>query len=303
MTLLHRAEARAVVVTAVHGRHAHLQRQRAALRTSTHPPLRHVVVAMADPQVSAQLDAAGPDDDVAPDTQVLSIARSSGRLPLAAARNMGAGQALKDLTGAEDLLIFLDVDCIPDPELIRAYLQAAQQRPEDLLCGPVAYLPKLPAEKLDVASAQQLASWAAPHPARPAPEPGEIITGGEHALFWSLSFAVRRDVWEHIGGFDEAYTGYGAEDTDFSWRARARGVELTWVGGARAYHQHHPVSRPPVEHLPDILRNGRIFADRWGHWPMQGWLEEFKRLGLIRRVGEHWVAAAPAAETPSGSSA
>jgi len=48
---------------------------------------------------------------------------------------------------------------------------------------------------------------------------------------------------------------------------------LGWVGGARAYHQHHPVSSPPVEHLDDILRNGRLFHERWGEWPMTGWLE------------------------------
>lgn len=303
---------RAVVVTAVHGRETHLRRQRAALALSASSPVAHVVVAMEDPQISDRLAAdqprnhstsAAPTKD-APDlsTQVLEIPRSSGRLPLAAARNLGAERALEQLAGPDDLLIFLDVDCIPDPDLISAYIEASRLRPEDLLCGPVAYLPELPAEALDAAPADQLAAWAAPHPARPAPAPGEILTHGEHALFWSLSFAVRRDVWETIGGFDEAYSGYGAEDTDFSWRARARGVELTWVGGARAYHQHHPVSRPPVEHLTDILRNGRIFADRWGHWPMEGWLQEFERLGLVRRDGEDWAATQDPQQAPGQDS-
>lgn len=293
---------RAVVVTAVHGRATHLRRQRAGLALSTSAPVTHVVAAMEDPEISARLATEQPGTQPAVSTgatrdagdlptQVVEIPRSAGRLPLAAARNLGAQRALEQLPGPDDLLIFLDVDCIPDPGLISAYIEASRLRPEDLLCGPVAYLPELPGEALDSATAVQLAAWAAPHPARPAPAAGEILTHGEHALFWSLSFAVRREVWEKIGGFDEAYTGYGAEDTDFSWRARARGVELTWVGGARAYHQHHPVSRPPVEHLTDILRNGRIFADRWGHWPMEGWLQEFERMGLVHRDGEHWVAA------------
>ena len=42
--------------------------------------------------------------------------------------------------------------------------------------------------------------------------------------------------------------------------------------GARAYHQHHPSSSPPVQHLADILRNGALFRRRWGRWPMEGWL-------------------------------
>ncbi|WP_218220591.1 glycosyltransferase family 2 protein [Nesterenkonia sp. Act20] len=290
------AQPRAVVITAVHGRHTHLRRMRSGLAASFQPPLRHQVVAMADREISALVngDALLPDGGLLP-TEVSEVPDVQGRLPLAEARNRGAQRALDSLPHPDDLLIFLDVDCIPAPELVGAYLEAAAQHPQELLCGPVAYLPELPAAQLDAAAPTQLAEWAAPHPARPAPAPGQILLGGEHALFWSLSFAVRRAVWERIGGFDEAYTGYGAEDTDFAWRARAAGVELAWVGGARAYHQHHPVSRPPVEHLDDILRNGRLFANTWGHWPMEGWLEEFERMGLVRRSGEDWVPARPTA--------
>jgi N-acetylglucosaminyl-diphospho-decaprenol L-rhamnosyltransferase len=43
-----------------------------------------------------------------------------------------------------------------------------------------------------------------------------------------------------------------------------------------------------VEHLDDILRNGRLFHERWGEWPMAGWLEEFEQRGLVRRVNGHW---------------
>src|SRR4051794_37007942 len=47
---------------------------------------------------------------------------------------------------------------------------------------------------------------------------------------------------------------------------------MSWVGGASAYHQYHPVSDPPVEYLEDILRNGQTFAKRWdgGRWE-DGW--------------------------------
>ncbi|MBX9421661.1 MULTISPECIES: hypothetical protein [Streptomyces] len=53
------------------------------------------------------------------------------------------------------------------------------------------------------------------------------------------------------------------------------------VGGALAHHQYHRVSHPPVEHLDDILRNGALFHDRWGEWPMKGRLLDFARLGLV----------------------
>jgi len=58
---------------------------------------------------------------------------------------------------------------------------------------------------------------------------------------------------------------------------------MRWVGGADAFHQYHPVSDPPVEHIDDILRNATLFHQRWGWWPMQGWLRDFENRGLIQR--------------------
>ena len=87
----------------------------------------------------------------------------------------------------------------------------------------------------------------------------------------------------------EVSRGYGAEDTDFGRKAEMLGIDLAWVGGARAYHQHHPVSDPPVEHLEDILRNGALYARRWGTWPMGGWLNAFEQRGLICPSPEGWT--------------
>jgi GT2 family glycosyltransferase len=120
-----------------------------------------------------------------------------------------------------------------------------------------------------------------PHPARPAPRAGEVIATADYALFWSLSFALTASTWRQIGGFCERYRGYGGEDTDFAQTARATGVPMRWVGGAHAFHQFHPVSDPPVEHVHDIVRNATIFHQRWGWWPMANWLDAFERRGLI----------------------
>jgi N-acetylglucosaminyl-diphospho-decaprenol L-rhamnosyltransferase len=56
------------------------------------------------------------------------------------------------------------------------------------------------------------------------------------------------------------------------------------VRDAAAFHQHHAVSSPPVEHVDDILRNAALFHDRWGDWPMTGWLAAFEELGLVGRA-------------------
>ena len=66
-------------------------------------------------------------------------------------------------------------------------------------------------------------------------------------------------------------------------------VSLCWVGGADAFHMWHSVSSPPWEHLEDIVTNANRFHDKWGQWPMRGWLDEFAAAGAIRCEHNVWV--------------
>jgi hypothetical protein len=262
---------RTSVITIVAGRHEHLLRQRAALDPGVH----HVVVAMGDGELDRCRVTLG---DAACD--LVAVGGDSSALPLAHARNTGARHALR--RGAE-LLVFLDVDCVPGPRLLERYRAAAESTAEPaLLCGPVAYLPPRPARGYP---AEELATLSTAHPARPVPPEDELQRGGDHALFWTLSFAVTAGTWRRVGAFCEDYTGYGGEDTDYGQLARRAGAELCWVGGAWAYHQHHPSETPPVRHLDAILRNAAIFHRRWGWWPMGGWLAAFQARGLAHYDG------------------
>ncbi len=194
--------------------------------------------------------------------------------------------------------MLLDVDCLAGERLVEAYAATVAAEPLAVWSGPVTYLPPAPAEGYP-RDPGDLASWDDPHPARPRPAPGEVERDLDPDLFWSLSFAVAAPTWTRIGGFCEDYTGYGGEDTDLARTVLARGVALAVTGDARAYHQHHPVSSPPVEHVDDILRNGRLFHARWGRWPMTGWLEAMAGLGLVRCTGADWVRTGDAATTDS----
>ena len=262
---------RTAAITIAHGRHQHLQAQRAGLLRQTRPADVTVVVAMGDPEIAALAD-----DDALPGV-VVDLPANANALPLAAARNEGARVALE--RGAE-LLVFLDVDCIPGRGLIGAYRDAALDArwSGSLLSGPVTYLQPPGPLGYDGATIELL---DAPHPARPAPSPGEVEPGDDSNLFWSLSFATTAETWRSIGGFFEGYDGYGGEDTDFARLAGDAGAGLVWVGGARAYHQWHPTANPPVQHVADIARNANLFRERWGEWPMVGWLDAFRERGLI----------------------
>lgn len=247
----------------------HLSRQAAALP----PGVRHLVVALGDAEVLAE---------ALPDSEVLPL----GEFSLAGARNLGGDAAARDDFSGEGMIVFLDADCLPGPDLIGQYRRALDAHPEAVVAGPVTYL----------RDGDTRTDRPDPHPARPNPPRGTLLFADDHdyELFWSLSFAVTTALWRHIrhtfGGFDKTYTGYGAEDTDFAQHLRVRRIPLAWVGGAHAYHQWHPVSDPPWEHFHDILRNAETFHEIWGFWPMRGWLEQFADEGALEYRDGRWVA-------------
>src|SRR2546430_8231833 len=225
---------RCAVITLVAGRHSHLQLQRTGLLAGTLRPDRYIVVTMQDGAVRNLLD------EQAPRVDIVETTRHAGALPLARARNLGAQQAM---SAGADLLIFLDVDCVPGPMLVSRYAQhAAQEMRPGLLCGPVSYLPPPPLSGYRLSSLPELGR---PHPARPVPPETGALAGGDHALFWSLSFAVHAALWRDLGGLCEEDIGHGAEDNQFRPNPPNPGLALTWGGGAGAYPPYQPHPDPP----------------------------------------------------------
>lgn len=264
-------ESSATVVTVARGRHEHLTHQLRLLALSD-PTTPHVVVAVDDPGIAAVVRTNAGGRHV----RVVEHPMHPDGLPIAAARNHGVSVALDEGAG---VIVLLDVDCLAGPDTIDRYASLAAVGPPAILCGPVTYL----AEGLAAPDHPgDLRIHRSPHPARPDPPAGTLVRGGDHRLLWSLSAAMSAATWRMLGGFSEEYVGYGGEDTDLGQVARRANVDLVWVGGADAYHQHHHVSRPPVEHVDAIVRNARTYRHRWGSWPMEGWLAELAALGLVR---------------------
>ena len=126
---------RTAVVTLAHGRHEHLRGQGWGLARQTVRADAWVVVAMGDPEVGAVAHEVDPAATVVP----VRLA-AGGELPLSAARNAGAAAALG--LGAE-VLVFLDVDCIPAAGTVARYAEVlGDGRPGPVVaCGEVAYMP------------------------------------------------------------------------------------------------------------------------------------------------------------------
>ncbi len=257
------------VCTLAKGRAEHLHNLVLALRESCRPP-GELVVAVLQRQRYDLPAASFPIRQIMLDEEGTCLAR-------------GRNEAARSAAG--ELLVFLDVDCIAHPRLIDDYVAAARQVP-GVLMGEVGYLPKGATEGgLDFAEFERL---AVKHSERAGPPVAMVGPCKDYRCFWSLNFAMRRSDFEIVGGFDTRYVGYGGEDTDFGRMIAQCGLQLSWVRGAKAYHQYHPHHMPPVHHLDSVLTNAQVFARKWGEPTMQHWLRAFRLMGLIDRTPTGW---------------
>jgi len=102
------------VMTIAAGRDAHLHNLLAGLAAQSRPPDECIIAFMQ----RTPYDLGSLPDLPFPVHQIRVDAPEPDALPLARARNRAA------LAAAGDRLVFLDVDCIPHPELIADYARA-----------------------------------------------------------------------------------------------------------------------------------------------------------------------------------
>ena len=156
-----------------------------------------------------------------------------------------------------DILVFLDSDCIPAPNLLSTY--AAHFAPDAFYLGGVYHLNQQLSETVlqNYQSFSQQEFWAK------AAQSGNLKKGSAKRNFnrywksklyiainirrpkiWGGNCAVNHDVFEKINGYDENYAGYNKSDSDLRNRlvkGSYRAVPLQTK--ARAYHLYHPVEK------------------------------------------------------------
>ncbi|WP_201535457.1 glycosyltransferase family 2 protein [Psychrobacter ciconiae] len=220
---------------------------------------------------------------------------TDGRFDIGCNRNLGAAAA------SNEAMIFLDVDCLVADDFIESLFERMTRHPTALLMGQPRYLTRplskiesrqLKQGKLAMATLNRLSILnpyrfnftMQSYDQKDNDDKGIILTQ-DYGAFWSLCFGIYRDQFKQIGGFDTAYIGYGAEDTDFAFMAKKLGIAF-YLTNDLVYHQQHSVHRPSINHLNSIVVNANRFYQKWQHWPMSGWLSEFAQLHLIE-----WSAA------------
>lgn len=223
----------AAIVIPVYNRPDLLARTLAGLERST----RQLPVIVADDGSEADIGAvvqASPLD-------VTLVRQEHDGNGAARARNLGAAAA-----GEVDVVIFIDSDCIPHPDLVANHLRWHAGPTDVVTIGTRRHVRVADVEVTAIASgrADLEERVQAGFSGRPdfrqvlGRRTARLTTGDEgFRTFVSSNVAVPRHLFERVGGFADRFPHWGAEDTELGWRLWQEGAFFVPVEDAVVYHQ------------------------------------------------------------------
>ena len=82
--------------------------------------------------------------------------------------------------------------------------------------------------------------------------PQQGFTGG--------AYVIKKSLWKSLGGMDEGFVGWGAEDDAFHLLCKNRGIPVHYVSGYD-YHLYHPAHRITSEYNYNKLMKEYVNGD------------------------------------------
>jgi GT2 family glycosyltransferase len=237
-----------------------------ALRELKYSPFKTVVV-----------DNGSKDDSVRrlretfPEVEILE---NGANLGFAGGNNVAIRRALD--AGA-DYVWLINNDAKPAPDALAALVALAERDPRAGAVGSVIYNTAHP-EQVDAWGGGSLVLWMGwSRFSRGPDDPLQYITGTSMLL----KAAALRDV----GLLDERFFIYW-EDTDLSFRLRAKGWNLAAAESSRVWHtMSTTMSRHPYQRAYHIMRSFVLFLRKHSRAPLPNALSAlaFQSLGKLRR--------------------
>lgn len=180
---------------------------------------------------------------------------------LARARNLGAEKAVGEI------LIFLDCDMIPEPQLVEAHARWHHVHKFSLTLGFRHHADFSEFSAQDLSEADEPKSlivgkvvtrpeWIEFHMRRT-----KDLTSDDMDLFRIATggnLGVRKSFFEDIGGFDASFKQWGGEDIEFGFRAFNSGGLLIPERLATAWHQGEGAAPDQNEELSLVQQRNRL---------------------------------------------
>lgn len=153
-----------------------------------------------------------------------------------AARNRGAAHA------QSDLLLFIDDDVAPEPELVAGHLRSHQAASNGVVIGPY---PTAAEGNVSFLHIMTRLYWSDKF--------AEMESDGHRFSYRDIvsgNLSIGRELYLELGGFDEIIRSAGGEDYEFGLRLVKAGVDIHFAKDALAYHHDHATTN----NLRSILR-------------------------------------------------
>lgn len=160
----------------------------------------------------------------------------------AAARNAGASRA----TG--EFLCFTDSDCVPHTDWISRLIDGFKAPEIAVVCG--SYGIANPDNQLAFSIHQEILFRHA------------VLVPDYPKVFGSYNFAIKKQTFDAVGGFNTAYRCASGEDNDLSYRLLAQGNRIFFERKALVDHYH---TTRVAKYLSEQFRHGfwrfKMYAD------------------------------------------
>jgi GT2 family glycosyltransferase len=190
-------------------------------------------------------------------------------------RGQGAARNLAIREARGEILLFMDDDIIPGPDLLAEHLHWHDRYPDSVsaVLGFVTWSPEV--------RPTPFMNWMGLD--GPLFEYGHFTVGAEvdFRSFYTCNLSLKTNFLREGAGFDEEFTGYGWEDIELGYRLQKRGMRLRYNQAAIGYHYKRMTFADACRRAETVARSFPIFTRK----------EAGKRFLELQAEGETLVAA------------
>ena len=172
------------------------------------------------------------------------LGNNNGEFNRSAARNAGVRDSSSDIS------VIIDADnYIPIDQIHAAIRKATRQ---DILVKPFSWFGYLTEESTNLFY-EVFDNPAIDFSPTYIQDPQQDFTGG--------AYVMKKSLWQELGGMDEGFIGWGAEDDAFHLLCKNKGIGISYIEGYD-YHLYHPALRVTSEYNYNKLMEEYVHGDK-----------------------------------------